>query len=176
MEATSGTDGYVRVLLRHADAGVRGERNGPDGWRRLSRVGAAQAQEVVTRLWTLDIQRVLSSPSLRCRQTVAPLAAALSLEVEPLRLLAADADPEPLARFLREDETRVTVLCTHRETLEALFGRLARDGLEGIEGVAAMRKAAAWLLRGPAGAPPARVQYLPSRIDVPAPWPVAGSW
>jgi 8-oxo-dGTP diphosphatase len=141
----------VRVLLRHADAGVRAEWVGADDWRGLSPLGWLQAAEVAARLGDLPVLRVLSSPSLRCRQTVVPLARGLGLDVEPHRELAADAGAGRLARFLQDPETESTVLCTHRETLEMLFCELARDRTTVPLSGPPMDKAAAWLVRGVVG-------------------------
>src|SRR5438046_349803 len=99
----------TRVLLRHADAGLRREWVGADERRELTDLGHAQAYEVSVRLRTLAIERILSSPALRCRQTVQPLAQRLSLDVEPCRLLAVDADPVELARFLRHADSEQTL-------------------------------------------------------------------
>ena len=149
----------MRVLLRHADAGVRGRSAGPDEWRGLTSVGHMQAQALVGRLGGLPIARLLSSPAQRCRQTVMPLARELAVEVEPCRLLSDGADPVELLRFLEAPETENALLCTHRETLLGVFALLAAVGPRLIEGVAPMRMAAAWTLHGPVGAP-ARLRHL----------------
>ena len=145
----------LRVLVRHADAGIRRDWSGLDQWRGRSRLGHGQARELTARLDGLPITRVLSSPALRCRQTVIPLARELSLEVEPCRLLAGDCDPGELIRLLETAETENAVLCTHRETLLGVFGRFAMgvDGPRLIDGVARMEMAAAWAMYGTVGAP-----------------------
>jgi phosphohistidine phosphatase SixA len=139
------------LLLRHADAGVRAEWRGSDEWRGLSPLGWEQAEEVAARLGGLPLRRVLSSPSLRCRQTVVPLARGLLVDVEPEPELAVGADPERLLRLLQDPETEWAVLCTHRETLEALFATLALAHPVTPAGSLPMEKAAAWLLRGAIG-------------------------
>jgi 8-oxo-dGTP diphosphatase len=111
----------VRVLLRHADAGMRAQAREPDAWRALSLLGWRQADDVIDRLRGLNIVRVFAGPALRCRQTVVPLARALSVDVEPRPELAIDADPRRLLEFLRMPETETAVLCTHRETLGRFF-------------------------------------------------------
>lgn len=151
----------MRLLVRHADAGVRRQRPGPDEWRGLTAAGHAQAQELVARLGGLPLLRVLTSPSLRCRQTVTPLARDAWLEVEPCRLLAIDADPTQLLRLLQHEETENAVLCTHRETLLGLFSHLALSGSRLIEGIARMNLAAAWALYGGPDVP-TRLRYLPA--------------
>lgn len=153
----------VRVLLRHADAGVRAEWVGADDWRGLSPLGWLQAEEVAARLGGLPLLRILSSPSLRCRQTVVPLARGLAVDVEPHRELAADADAGGLARFLQDPATQSAVLCTHREPLEALFTQLARGRSLIPPGGPPMDMAAAWLVRGVIGARSGvEVRYLPA--------------
>jgi phosphohistidine phosphatase SixA len=141
----------VRLLLRHADAGVRADWAGIDDWRGLTRLGWEQAEEVAARLGGLPLRRVLSSPSLRCRQTVVPLARGLVLDVEPQPELAINADPDRLLSLLRDPETASAVLCTHRETLEALFRNLALAHTVVPASDPPMEKAAAWLLRGVVG-------------------------
>jgi phosphohistidine phosphatase SixA len=160
----------VRLLLRHADAGVRADWGAADEWRGLSALGHVQAEEVVGRLGGMPFLRVLSSPSLRCRQTVVPLAWKLGVDVEPRRELAADADPGMLVRFLGDPETEAGVLCTHRESLETLFIELALSGTTVPGSGSPMEKAAAWLLLGVVGdRNGVRLRYLPARRR---PWSV----
>ena len=166
----------LRVLLRHADAGVRGTWSAADDWRVLSPLGRVEADRVVARIDGLPILRVMSSPSLRCRQTVVPLARYLGLDIEPRRELAADVGPSQLLRFLADPETECAVLCTHRETLETLFAELAVSRAVVAWVGATMEKAAAWLVRGAVDDRTGfQLQYLPARA---APWlaeTVAGS-
>ena len=154
----------VRLLLRHADAGVRALSGTADEWRGLSALGHVQAEDVVGRLRGLPLFRVLSSPSLRCRQTVVPLARELGVDVEPCRELAVDAGPGALLRFLGDPDTDAAVLCTHREALELLFTELALRGSAVPAIDPPMEKAAAWLVLGLVGdGSGARLHYLPAR-------------
>lgn len=70
------------ILLRHAWAGDRGEWEGDDRDRPLDDRGRAQARELVEELASFTIARILSSPYVRCVQTVEPLARARGLEIE----------------------------------------------------------------------------------------------
>lgn len=74
------------ALVRHADAGKRG--GGTDCSRQLSSVGREQADNLVEQLAGFSPARILSSPYLRCRQSVEPLAAARGLPVEDEEALA----------------------------------------------------------------------------------------
>jgi phosphohistidine phosphatase SixA len=150
----------IRVLVRHADAGQRTAWNGHDGLRELTRLGHAQADDVAARIGGMPILRVLASPALRCQQTVMPLANELCVRVERCSLLARDADPDDLLRFLQLPETENAVLCTHRETLLRLFELLVDDDpLRVVAGTEPMLMASAWLLQGGAGGP-YRLRYV----------------
>jgi phosphohistidine phosphatase SixA len=170
----------ARILLRHAHAGSRSAWIGADEWRGLTPLGHSQAAELSRRLADRPILRVLSSPSLRCRQTVVPVARELGVDVELCRELSLDAGGPELARFLAEPESDGALLCTHRETLEALFAHLASAGavdLGGPQPSGPMEYAAAWILHGAGPVPGARLRYLstgPSRVG-PSPVGVGGT-
>jgi phosphohistidine phosphatase SixA len=61
------------LVVRHAEAGDRSTWEGPDALRPLSPSGHLQAEGLVVRLEDYPIERILCSPTLRCRQTVQPL-------------------------------------------------------------------------------------------------------
>ena len=65
------------------------------------------------------MRRVVSSPYVRCVQTVEPLAAALGLPLEQDDRLA-EGEEGAAAGLLREDGV---VCCTHGDILDALVGR-----------------------------------------------------
>jgi probable phosphoglycerate mutase len=79
----TGQSGGTLILLRHGrstantDGVLAGRSEGVD----LDDTGAAQAAGLVDRLAGARIARLVSSPLLRCRRTLAPLAAALGLPV-----------------------------------------------------------------------------------------------
>ena len=68
-------------LVRHAQAHPQTDQPEPD-WP-LSAVGAEQARGLVPILQRLGVQRLYTSPYLRCRDTLAPFAAASGLECTP---------------------------------------------------------------------------------------------
>ena len=70
------------ILLRHgrSTANVSGVLAGRTPGVELDDKGREQADKVVDRLAALPIAEIVSSPMTRCRQTVAPLAAARGLE------------------------------------------------------------------------------------------------
>src|SRR4051812_442509 len=62
----------VFVLVRHAHAGSKKQWSGPDHERPLSRRGQEQARDLAGVLAGLGVTRLLSSPALRCRETLQP--------------------------------------------------------------------------------------------------------
>jgi 8-oxo-(d)GTP phosphatase len=101
------------VLVRHASAGDRAEWEGDDRLRPLDKRGRKQAKELRDRLADVPIRRIVSSPYLRCIQTVEPLAKALGLVVEPAPELGEERqwlDGPPLLGALLADDA---VACVH---------------------------------------------------------------
>ena len=120
------------LLVRHAEAGDR-DRWGPrDDLRPLDADGETQARALVDQLAEFAVDRVLSSPFVRCTQTVAPLAAARGLTVEPAGELAEGEGPAALAlvhRLLPGPD--YSILCTHGDVVEEVLDALGveRDGV-----------------------------------------------
>jgi len=107
------------VLVRHASAGHRLDWEHDDRLRPLDARGRRQSADLVELLRPLGVRRILSSPYVRCVQTVEPLAAALGLEVELDERLE-EGKGGAAAELLREDGV---VCCTHGDIVEALVGR-----------------------------------------------------
>jgi 8-oxo-dGTP diphosphatase len=72
----------VILLVRHASAGDRYEWEGDDDLRPLDERGLRQAEELVELLAGYQVKQVVSSPALRCIQTLEPFALGLGFEVE----------------------------------------------------------------------------------------------
>lgn len=111
------------VLLRHASAGHRTRWDGHDVARPLDDRGRRQAFELVELLRPY-VRRIVSSPYVRCVETVEPLAAALGVPVEEDERLAEGADGSA-SELLSEDGV---VCCTHGDVVEALVGRGLKKG------------------------------------------------
>lgn len=118
-------------LVRHADAKGRANWHADDESRPLSKKGVEQAHGLVDLLAPHGIGRVLSSPAVRCVDTVGPLASKLGLEVEETDALLEGADCtaayELLWDLAREPEG--AVLCTHGDIVPELLRMAARDGV-----------------------------------------------
>jgi phosphohistidine phosphatase SixA len=110
------------IVLRHASAGDRDEWQGDDRLRPLDKRGRKQAERLRDVLLAHDVTRVLSSPYVRCTQTVAPL----GLDIETDDRLAEGASPESTLELLADLDGAVA--CTHGDVIEALLGRNLRKG------------------------------------------------
>jgi 8-oxo-dGTP diphosphatase len=132
-------------LVRHAKAGTRQGWTAPDRERPLTRRGRRQAQRLVERFGGLEIARILSSPYVRCVQSVEPLAAARGVAIEPEPALAEGADLEEALAFVRGLRPEPVVLCGHGAEIEALVRALEASGTE-VEGSRGIAKGSVWVL------------------------------
>ena len=117
-------------LLRHARAGRRSAWPGDDDLRPLTKVGKRQATGVAALLRDAPVSAIVSSPSLRCRQSVEPLARHTHLPVVVATGLAEDAELHEALRVLEKVIDETAVLCTHGDVLELLLDELRRDGVD----------------------------------------------
>jgi len=106
-------------LVRHAHAGDKRAWQGPDSLRPLSAAGGQEAHGLLTQLRDYPISRILSSPAVRCQQTVQPLAERRDLRVETADALGVDADSTGLVALLLDPAASETVLCSHGELIGA---------------------------------------------------------
>jgi broad specificity phosphatase PhoE len=137
------------LLVRHAVAKARHRWEDDDDLRPLTTRGREQAQRLVQQVGAYPMARVLSSPSVRCIETVAPLAEALGVGVDVETVLAEGNGRRAvkLVRDLLAEKVNVA-LCSHGdvipEVLDALGWRADRCA-----------KGSTWVLDGK------RATYLP---------------
>jgi 8-oxo-dGTP diphosphatase len=154
-------------LVRHAHAGDKRLWHRPDQVRPLSRLGWQEVTGLTALLTGVPIAAVLSSPALRCVQTVRALAADRRLPVCTDGRLDRAADATDLLAVIAEQPAhRDTLLCSHGEGIGALLLRLRRDGLV-LPGDAVWPKGSTWILDAPAGVVTA-ARYLPPCRPEPA--------
>ena len=151
------------LLVRHAKAGNREKWEGPDEERPLSKKGWRQAEGLVETLKGYGVSRVLSSPYVRCVQTLEPLADALGLKVEPAEELAEGADPADTRDLMRRMDGAVAALCSHGDIVPAVLDLLAAE--EGLELAPdyPFEKGSTWVITDEGGGLEAR--YLPPPSD-----------
>jgi len=133
-------------LVRHAHAGDKKKWRKADVVRPISKKGQEQVNSLTTRLVRTPITDVISSPSMRCEQSVAPLAARLGLHVETARALRQEAPPEKLLRLIRKNRGKRTVMCSHGETIGPLLEGLAADPKVDLRGPMEWPKGSIWVL------------------------------
>jgi 8-oxo-(d)GTP phosphatase len=128
------------LVVRHARAGRRSAYAGDDRERPLTTRGRAQAEGLVPLLAAFHPRRILSSPAVRCFETVRPLADALDLPIESVGELGEGHGPDALV-LLERMAGETAVLCTHRdvatdllESLAAAAGAKARHQLRLLKG------------------------------------------
>jgi 8-oxo-dGTP diphosphatase len=114
-------------LVRHASAGKRSEWQGDDRLRPIDARGERQAEDLVAELREASFGRIVSSPYVRCVQSVEPLAEARGLELETDEALAEGAGADAaLALFKRIGESLVA--CVHGDLLVDLLGEKRPKG------------------------------------------------
>jgi phosphohistidine phosphatase SixA len=121
-------------LVRHGSAGDRHAWHDPDELRPLDEEGRRQAKALVGLLADAMIERLLSSPSLRCVQTLEPLAEARGMPIETTPVLAEGAGGAGAVELLSGEAALVS--CSHGDVIEAALDLLAEAGvaLEGRSG------------------------------------------
>jgi 8-oxo-(d)GTP phosphatase len=132
-------------LVRHAKAGNRGEWTKPDHLRPLSENGKQQAEQLVAMLDGSPIERLISSPHVRCVQTLEPLATERGLTLEESEDLAEGAGPARALALLSEVSEKPTVLCSHGDVIEEVLQHLSAEGLE-LPHPPPLRKGSTWVL------------------------------
>jgi broad specificity phosphatase PhoE len=135
-------------LVRHAKARSRKRWIGPDDQRPLTRAGLEQAAALVRLLAGRPLARLVSSPYVRCVQTLEPLAKVSGLPLETSDTLAEGAPPDA-ALSLAVDSARLgpSALCTHGDVIELLLEELDRHDvpLETQDGIE-LKKGSTWVL------------------------------
>jgi len=116
-------------VVRHACAGRKDEWPGPDGRRPLDVVGQHQAEVLADVLERQGVRRLVSSPSLRCVETLGPLARRLDLTVERTPALDAGSGSAVLGELVADPGFDRAVLCTHGEVMQPFLERLPASGV-----------------------------------------------
>jgi 8-oxo-dGTP diphosphatase len=138
--------GTMITVIRHAEAGNRDRWTAPDDLRPLSRGGRLQAQRIAERFAGEPFVQVMSSPFVRCVQTVSPLADARGLSVELRDDLAEGQPTGYLEKAILEAEgAGPTAICVHGDAVRALLGDLIERGIARRVS-RATKKGAAWVL------------------------------
>jgi 8-oxo-dGTP diphosphatase len=135
----------VVYLVRHAKAGERRVWEGDDLERPLSKTGWKQAHALGKRLQKKGASDLVSSPYLRCMQTLEPLATALEVPVLADERLLEGAGFEGALELLAEVADGA-VLCSHGDVIPETLQALVRRGME-LKTSPDWRKGTVWVLK-----------------------------
>jgi len=138
------------LLIRHGHAGNRKDWGGEDQLRPLTPKGYRQSLVLAKRLERWPPDRILSSPYLRCVQTVQPLADELGLKVEEVQELAEGAGPAAV-ELVRGFRHRSVALCTHGDIIPEVLIALADNDRIDLGPDPRQAKGSAWVLRAEHG-------------------------
>ena len=154
--------GTLVHVVRHAEAGDRKRWTGSDEARPLSKGGRRQAAGLAVRFAGEPFVQFLSSPFLRCVQTLEPLAEARGVAIEPLDQLAEGKPWEYLEKLILQAEGEgPTAVCVHGDVYLGLMTDLFERGVSGPV-ARGFKKGSAWVLEVSDGA-------IVSARHVPAP-------
>lgn len=121
----------IVYFVRHARAGHRVDWEGDDRLRPLDERGRRQAEALVGQLAGREFGRILSSPNVRCVETVEPLGEARGLPVERHDALAEGAGSRAALDLLRSAGEAV-VACVHGDLVEELLGETLKKGATAV--------------------------------------------
>jgi 8-oxo-dGTP diphosphatase len=148
-------------VVRHAKAGDRESWSGDDRIRPLTKKGFKQAEAMVDLFEDLAISDIYSSPFLRCRQSVEPLAAARKLELKQSPSLEEGHGLEGLTEFLGDQSLDDVVLSTHGDIVwELVEDLVSREVIRPGDGGYA--KGSTWVLEVDDHGVTERARYIPA--------------
>ncbi|MEP7047524.1 MAG: phosphoglycerate mutase family protein [Ilumatobacteraceae bacterium] len=131
-------------LVRHAKAGSRRGFEGNDRLRPLSPAGRRQATALAERLTAAGVTTLISSPYLRCIETLQPTAQAIDGAVESDERLAEGHRFVGVLELLA-DLPDGSAVCSHGDVIPETIAALERRGCE-FTSEPEWRKASVWLL------------------------------
>jgi 8-oxo-dGTP diphosphatase len=117
-------------LVRHAKAGDRHVWEGNDEDRPLSGRGRIQSRGLLKVLADAKFDRLLSSPYVRCMESLIPLAAQRGLAIEPVEALAEGAALDDAVALVRKHAEHGAVFCTHGDIIPMLLSHYADRGVD----------------------------------------------
>ncbi len=148
-------------VIRHSAAGNRSAWDRPDDLRPLSHKGRRQAEAIADMLESVGIDRLVSSPSVRCVQSLEPLAHRLGQQVEIDERLAEGQDGEgalDLADELRK-KVDAAALCSHGDVIPDML-RILKATTARFKEPLLWPKASTWVLTWDSGSW-TKARYIP---------------
>ena len=116
-------------LYRHAKAGNRTTWEGDDRMRPLTRGGYRQAEALVDVLRDASLEHLVTSPYVRCVESLVPLAAARVQSIEVTEALAEGAPLDAAWALVEKYADHGAVLCTHGDVVPMILAHLEARGI-----------------------------------------------
>jgi 8-oxo-dGTP diphosphatase len=132
-------------LVRHAVAEHRRSWSEPDDLRPLSATGRNQARRLLRQRDWSGVASVVSSPAIRCVDTVRPLADALGLALVEDPMLAEASDPTRVLKLIERFDDGDLVLCTHGDVIPEVLKVIEHRGAK-LPRQLEWRKGSTWVL------------------------------
>jgi 8-oxo-(d)GTP phosphatase len=156
------------LLVRHGHAGAKRSWRGDDRRRPLNAQGLAEAGALASLLAPYAPVRIISSPFLRCVQSVRPLGETVGIGIETSPSLVPDAGATAALLVVAAAGDGPVVICTHGEVIHDLQTHLGADGLSSFGPESPREKASVWVLERRDGRF-LSATYLPPPAPVPQP-------
>ena len=151
-------------LVRHAKAGERAAWDHDDELRPLSGRGQRQARGLLDVLRDAPFERLLSSPYVRCLESLAPLSCVRGLAIEPVDALAEGASLEDALTLVRKHLHHGAVMCSHGDVIPMLLEHFARNGVD-LGPDPQCPKGCTWMLESDATGEIRHASYVPPPPD-----------
>jgi phosphohistidine phosphatase SixA len=146
-------------LVRHAHAGSRASWSDDDDLRPLSPKGGRQADALRKRLDDETVGCVVSSPSVRCVQTLEPIARRLGTDIDTRKEFQEGADADDALTLMMELAPRDPVVCSHGDLIPKMIRRLIGAGMK-TKDANISQKGSLWVIEVDKGRP-IKAKYYP---------------
>jgi 8-oxo-dGTP diphosphatase len=147
-------------LVRHVKAGERALWDDDDRLRQISKTGQRQARGLIEVLEDAQFERIVSSPYVRCIESVAPLASVRQIAIEVSEALAEEAPLGEAVAVLRKYADVGAVLCSHGDVIPMLLHYAASQGVD-IGSSPQWPKGCTWALDTNTAGDVTKARYVP---------------
>jgi 8-oxo-(d)GTP phosphatase len=137
--------GHPLYLVRHAKAGDRTKWTEDDRLRPLTKNGRMQAEQLELAFRDRAVGAIVSSPYVRCVQTVRPLALAKGLTIVTDEALAEGASLAVVLALIDKVSGTPAVLCSHGDVIPMIVEHLRHEGVK-LAGGSKWKKGSVWAL------------------------------
>jgi 8-oxo-dGTP diphosphatase len=131
-------------LVRHGKAGSRSDFHGDDRMRPLSPAGHRQARTLAESLTAAGVKTLISSPFLRCIETLQPTARAIGATVTVDNRLAEGCSGVEVLDLIATLPDAAAV-CSHGDVIPETIAALQRRGCQ-LTSAPDWRKGSVWVL------------------------------